>query len=444
MRERQQSARGVHASRPLHRRLLRIAAPVLVVAMVWTLWAELRPSEERALRTLVHDRLDDWFPDLMEPVAREHGLLLRLSATAVQAAVPQSDSGSRLSPGPTAGGRSHRNSATGSQPDSVCIQRPRLLLIHGLDEPGIIWDDLAPAAAAAGFEVWELRYPNDQGIDRSAAFLAERWRMLPDDRPVVLIGHSMGGLLAREFVTRWRHPVGVPAKVRGAPVGGVIMVGTPNGGSDWARLRIWLELREHFEDALQRRFSLFAGLRDGLGEAKIDLRPGSEFLQRLNAQAWPESVPRFIIGARLVEPPEGFIAGLDAAAREVGSDALRDTLHTSFGELGTALGDGAVSVESLRLEGAPEPLILAAAHRTMLRRLFADDPLPSAIAPIIERLEEWSPHGALDPACEDQEGAAVYPPLKRLRRRAVSDRDGVWQAAGRHGLQSRGQLAQSG
>lgn len=357
----------------MRRRLLQAAALILAVTAFWTLWAELHPSEERALRTLVHDQLDDWFPELMSPISDGHGLFLRLPAAP--------DTGKTVA-------------ASGTH----ASERPRVILIHGLDEPGIIWDDLAPAAAEAGFEVWELRYPNDQGIDRSAAFLAQHWGALPDDRPVILIGHSMGGLLAREFVTRWRHPVGEPAKIEGAPVGGVLMVGTPNQGSDWARLRIWLELREHFEDAQRRRFSLFAGLRDGLGEAKIDLRPGSEFLQALNARPWPASVPRAIIGARLVEPPKQLIASLDAAAAEVGSETLGEQLHAWFDGLGDGLGDGAVSVESLRLDDGPEPTIVNGAHRTMLRRLFADDPTPPAIAPIIDQLKAWGDPGPLSGA----------------------------------------------
>ncbi|WP_338074139.1 alpha/beta hydrolase [Halochromatium glycolicum] len=356
---------------------------------VWTGWAELNPSDERALRTLVHDRLDDWFPELMSPAGDGHGLRLRQAAEPSPAA-------------PIGTPKDAMDSADNTDELSTTEPlirdqeaRPRVLLIHGLDEPGIIWDDLAPVAAAAGFEVWELRYPNDQGIDRSAGFLAEQWGALPDDRPVILIGHSMGGLVAREFVTGWRQPVGKPARVAGAPVGGVIMVGTPNQGSAWARLRIWLELREHFEDAQRRRFSLFAGLRDGLGEAKIDLRPGSDFLEALNARPWPESVPRAIIGARLIEPPKRLIASLDAAAAEVGSEPLREELHAWFNDLGEGLGDGAVSVESLRLEGAPDPVIVNGAHRTMLRRLFVDDPTPPAIEPIMEQLEAWT--GVQDP-----------------------------------------------
>lgn len=55
-----------------------------------------------------------------------------------------------------------------------------------------------------------------------------------------------------------------------------------------------------------------------------------------------------------------------------------------------------VSVDSLRLEGAPEPLIVNGAHGMILRRLFADDPTPLAIAAIIEQPQEWC--GVASPA----------------------------------------------
>lgn len=399
------SGAGLRRRRPLRRRLLQALASIVIVVALWTAWAELHPGEERALRSLVHDQLDDWFPELMRPPGDGHGLTLR------QPAAPRVGSSAEAQASSLTGETALSGPGSGSGPTPVGAGSERVLadaagtlasgrlsvvLIHGLDEPGIIWDDLAPAVAESGFDVWELRYPNDQGIDRSATFLAEHWDALPDDRPAILVGHSMGGLVAREFVTRWRHPVAAPAKVAGAPVRGVLMVGTPNQGSPWARLRIWLELREQLEDAQRRRFSLFAGLRDGLGEAKIDLRPGSAFLQELNARHWPNSVPRAIIGARLVEPPQRLLASLDAAATEVGSEALGEQLHAWFSGLGDGLGDGAVSVDSLHLEGAPEPVIVNGAHRTMLRRLFADDPTPPAIAPIIEQLELWSAPAASD------------------------------------------------
>ena len=327
----------------------------LVTAALWTWWAEQHPNEDRELRELVQDRLDGWFPQLMAPAADGHGLRRRAAA----------------------GGPGNP-------------QPPRVVLIHGLDEPGIIWDDLAPELAAEGIEVWELRYPNDQGIPRSAAYLAGLWPELPAQPGVILIGHSMGGLVAREFVSAWRHPVHRPPRVGGAPVAGVIMVGTPNHGSPWARLRIWLELREHFEDARQRRFSLFAGLRDGLGQAKVDLRPDSAFLRALNARPWPPAVPRAIIGARLLHPADDLVAGLDDAAVEVHSEELRQRLHAWWSTLGNRIGDGAVPAASLELAGVPKPVLVNATHRTMLRRLGAGDPRPPAIELIIAQVREWA------------------------------------------------------
>jgi pimeloyl-ACP methyl ester carboxylesterase len=241
-----------------------------------------------------------------------------------------------------------------------------------------------PALQAAGHAVWELRYPNDQGIDRSAEFLAARWPELSPQRPVAIVGHSMGGLVARDFVSRLRR-AGMP----GPGVAGVILVGTPNGGSEWARLRVWLELRDHFPTGEKRRFSLFAALRDGAGEAKIDLRADSDFLRALNARPWPEGVPIVAIAGRLVAPPAHLAAGLATAAAETGSAALGRELAAWWSTVGQDLGDGVVSLASAGVPGGPPPLVVEASHRGMLARLLPGDPEPPAIAPILALLRDW-------------------------------------------------------
>jgi pimeloyl-ACP methyl ester carboxylesterase len=320
----------------------------LAVSALWTWWAESHPREERRLRLLVHEQLRKWFPEEMAPVDGWHGLYPRAPAASGDA-----------SP---------------------------VLLVHGLDEPGSIWDDLVPALHAAGHAVWELRYPNDQGIDRSAEFLAAHWPGLPPERPVAILGHSMGGLVARDFVSRlWR--AGMP----GPGVAGVILIGTPNRGSDWARLRVWLELRDHFPTGEGRRFSLFAALRDGAGEAKIDLRPGSDFLDALNARPWPGDVPILAIAGRLVALPADLGAGVAKAAAETGSAALGRELAAWWSGLGEDLGDGVVGLASAGVPGEPPPLIVEASHRGMLARLLPGDPEPPAIEPILAALRDWEP-----------------------------------------------------
>jgi pimeloyl-ACP methyl ester carboxylesterase len=330
-----------------------LIAVVLLVTAVWTWWAESHPHRERELRVLVQEQLQEWFPEEMQAPAGQYGLFPRSAE-------------------PMAGGG------------------PGVLLVHGLDEPGNIWDELAPVLEGAGFEVWEFRYPNDQAIDRSADLLAEHWLELESGGPVVLVGHSMGGLVVRDFVSRWRHPEGTAPAIGGPAVRGVVLAGTPNQGSEWARLRAWLELRELFGADPYRRFSLFAGLRDGTGAAKIDLRPGSAFLEEMNGRPWPKTVPVRIIGGILLKPPPAMMASLEAIHDELASDELASALEAWWSDIGEGLGDGVVPVASLAIPGAAPAILVPASHRGMLTRLFAGDAEPPAIAPIVEIVSGWT------------------------------------------------------
>ncbi|MBK1721940.1 esterase/lipase family protein [Thiocystis violacea] len=350
-----------HQERPTRQRLRRwprlLPLTLVILASTlsgWIWWAEHHPDKERALRVLAQQQLEAWLPDAMGTDQDGwHGLQHH-----------------GANPHPSAG---------------------RVLLVHGLDEPGSIWDALIPALQSDAYDVWELRYPNDQGIDRSAAFLAGEWPRLTAESPVFLIGHSMGGLVIRDFLTRWRYPAGEAPRVAGAEVGGAILVGTPNHGSEWARLRIWLELREHFALNEHRRFSLLASLRDGTGAAKIDLRPDSELLKHLNARPWPAQIPLQLIGGRLVEPTREMTDSLAAIATHTGSKGLQEGLSDWWSTLGDDLGDGVVALASLRLPEAPPPILVNASHRGMLTRLMPSDALPPAIPIILEILQQWRP-----------------------------------------------------
>ena len=263
--------------------------------------------------------------------------------------------------------------------------QPDVVLIHGLDEPGGIWDELQPALANRGLDVWPFRYPNDQAIARSADFLAEQWAQLPSDRPVVLVGHSMGGLVIRDFVTRY-HPV--------SPVIlGVILVGTPNHGSEWARFRVWLEVREQLSNLQRREFSVLAALQEGTGEAKLDLQPQSAFLQSLNGRPWPTDIPIQQIGGVIAEPTRDMSAGLNALHMELGPEAeeMTQAVRLWWKNLGQALGDGVVPVDSVKLPptvAAPEPLWLTASHRGLLVSRDPRQPAP-AIEPILTWIDIW-------------------------------------------------------
>ncbi|MGY6631964.1 MAG: esterase/lipase family protein [Wenzhouxiangella sp.] len=334
--------------------LLLVLLPVLFILLptgLWTGWAERNPEQEREFRLTVQERLHEWFPEQM--------------------ALPDEIFGF--------------HPVTGAGEDHP----PAVILIHGLDEPGGIWDELADALDARGVSAWKLRYPNDQAIDHSADFLADHWGEIGPGQSVVLIGHSMGGLVIRDFVTRALPRLEAEDTNVAASVAGVIQVATPNQGSEWSRLRAWLEVRETFADIQAGRFSLFAGLRDGTGAAKIDLRPGSRFLEELNQRSWPKEIPIRIIGGVITAPSQRMLDSVEALARELGDEALTEDIENWWATAGKTLGDGAVPVESLALAGHGEPLILEASHRGLLARLGGGDEPAPAIEPILGILDDW-------------------------------------------------------
>jgi pimeloyl-ACP methyl ester carboxylesterase len=327
-------------------------AAVFVLFAGWTVWSELNPQAERTLRVHIHDQLDTWFPEAMAPTAQESGFV--------------------ATPGT-------------SGPKSAA----EVILVHGLDEPGGIWDELHQALDREAIAHVEFRYPNDQGIDASADALARHWTTLDADRPVFLVGHSMGGLVIRDFVSRHRHPPTESGAIGGPAVGGVVLVGTPNHGSEWARLRAGLELREFAADLPAGRFSLFAALRDGTGAAKIDLRPESRYLRDLNARRWPESVPIRIIGGRIAGPTPMMEARLGAVSQDLDLPELADAIEQLWQEGGEAVGDGAVPISSLPLPEAPPPLILPASHRGLIADMPWSEAQPPAIPYVIDYIIQW-------------------------------------------------------
>lgn len=263
----------------------------------------------------------------------------------------------------------------------VPLPREAVLLVHGLDEPGGIWDALAPRLAGAGHAVARFDYPNDQPVGPSAdgliAALAELRRS--GVATVRIVGHSMGGLLARDALTR---PGADRAALPGVPL--LVTVGTPHGGSAWAGWQPAAELREQVQRWIESddrdAARLFGAWHDGLGGAAADLMPGSAFLTDLNARPAPA-------GTRIV-----CVVGVlltDAAPLPEAIDGL--------GARAAALGDGVVSAGSAALPGAAETLLVRGNHRSILRpveldawarRLLGVAPAaePPAVELILERL----------------------------------------------------------
>lgn len=282
-----------------------------------------------------------------------------------------------------------------------------VLLVHGLDEPGDIWSDLAPALADAGLAVTRFDYPNDQAVVRSADLLAASLRAMKAHgaQRVSIVAHSMGGLVSRETLSRegvfgGADTTNEPADFPDIPR--LLMCGTPNTGASSAVLQPLSELRERIvrlaHGDCTSAADLFDLVSDGAGEAARDLAVGSSFLEALNARPHPPGVTITCIVAELAPAERNLLDDLlesPRITRWLGS-ARSARLQRIFRMARNEIGDGLVPVASARLKGVDDVVFVYANHRTMLMTLPGEAMLsrltgqpvapPPAIREIIARL----------------------------------------------------------
>jgi pimeloyl-ACP methyl ester carboxylesterase len=268
-----------------------------------------------------------------------------------------------------------------------------VVLVHGLDDPGDLWEDLAPALAAAGRNVCAFTYPNDQAIRESASFFAREFRTLRERGAgeVVLVVHSMGGLVSREMLTSpalgYREQVerGELPQVRH-----LIMVATPNHGSSLAHCRILAEMREQWTRFVSGRGHLLGMLADGAGEAQADLLPGSPFLKELNARPDPPGVGMTVIAGVVSPLSLAFVEeSVSAWKKETpqATHALLDELGDGLKAVVAGVGDGAVALASTRLEGVDDHVTVEADHLSIVHNYLPGmTRTPPAIPLVVQRV----------------------------------------------------------
>lgn len=250
-----------------------------------------------------------------------------------------------------------------------------VILVHGLDEPGLVWSSLIPALEDREYWTLVFTYPNDQDIDTSARFFIEELRRRPalKGKTVTIVAHSMGGLVTRHMLTD--PEIGYEDdKYEGRipKVEKVIMVGTPNHGSQMARFRFVTEARDQFWHWNNTDVSFLHAFLDGAGEAGIDLLPGSEFLENLNAQPHPFNTRYFLVAGMVATwfmDDAKSLMGTEGASRD-GEDYR---FHSSSNEFrnqmtgwSATIGDGLVPVSSVALDGWPL-IIVPGGHLDMIR-----------------------------------------------------------------------------
>jgi triacylglycerol esterase/lipase EstA (alpha/beta hydrolase family) len=153
------------------RRWLWIVCLAIVLVGLWQLFTNIYREEEKELRRQFRETVKEKFPEQAAELSKTFGLFFF--------------EGDR------------------EAPLRVDLERKSIVLVHGLDDPGAVWQSLAPALVKEDFNVWLMQYPNDQPIVESAWLFFEELEGLKKrgiDR-ISIVAHSMGGLVSREMLT---------------------------------------------------------------------------------------------------------------------------------------------------------------------------------------------------------------------------------------------------
>lgn len=338
---------------------------VTMAVLVWTQTAQYAEAQDRALRRQVREAVAELLPDATSAQQRTYGILL---------------------------------------PTVVSPEKHTVILVHGLYGEVSAWDSMRNLLTADGYQVATFAYPSDQPLDDSAKFFRQQMRELAKSYPglpVSIIAHSQGGLVIRAAIE--------PDAGKDIQIERLILLGTPNEGTRWAPAGFLLKIQSHYDQwRHSTNWQPSWAVTDGLGEALSDLAPGSEFIRRLDMCARRPDVkytliagnrnPTYVVAADITDT--AVVAA--SATREFSHTATRKTLNTwsrlkaavtgdEYMELkpgeqpslsgghakqwlsdassfaGSLRGkkassDGPVSVNSARLEGVDDLVILPATH----------------------------------------------------------------------------------
>ena len=271
-----------------------------------------------------------------------------------------------------------------------------VVFVHGLQATPVTWAPMVNALWAdpvlrRNYQVWVFNYPSGFPIPYSAMLLRRQLEALnkafPNHRPIVLVGHSMGGILSRLMISDshgdkfWRDFFGrPPAETKISPesmallkealifkprrdVARVIFISTPHRGSVIAQGPIG-----RFASSLIRRPSEFVRLGPEIMQASVvQQEPGVMKLKRM-----PNSIDT-------LAPNDPFVKSMNTLPLAKGIP-----YHSIIGDRGRGdtpnSSDGVVPYWSSHVSGAKSEKIVPSGHGANQNR--------EAIAEVIRILKE--------------------------------------------------------
>lgn len=275
--------------------------------------------------------------------------------------------------------------------DRAEASKPLVVVIHGYNSSPAKIQAMLTAVHDAGFPCGTFAYPNDYDISASAQLLSSELRRFArahSKRRVVLLCHSMGGVVARACVEDTLYDPG--------DVDQLILIAPPNRGTAIAHFAIGTDLWEHWlsrpDGGPWQR--IHDSVVDGLGEAADELCPDSAFLAELNSRPRNPRVHYTVIlgtGARMTEAEMNWIR--ESVVQKLtklpgakdGAERL-DALLSDMDELVEGKGDGVVAVARGRLDGVSDTVVLPFGHLSVTGEPVTDV-VRQVQAAVLERIE---------------------------------------------------------
>ncbi len=262
--------------------------------------------------------------------------------------------------------------------------RPLVLCLPGLNGTYETFDGLRKNLHSWGYQTAAISYQPQRQLARLAREVskevAAKLASSPRKHRLVIVGHSMGGLIARE----WTNNVALENEA----ISGLITIGTPHQGSAWA--------------TLPPLMNLFAKGEFGVGDVSDvilhtpsspelkDIAPGSAFLEELNARDNRPDV-RYTSVIGIGSPMDATtVAKIQQTFRQLESRdgfvrLIRpriEPLLSGFDELVGGRGDGIVAAESAAMRFTSDLVRVDLSHFELVRPVSGQPASHKATHPV--------------------------------------------------------------
>ena len=193
----------------------------------------------------------------------------------------------------------------------MTVSQDGVVLLHGISRTALSFRTMQTALEAAGFATLNIDYPSrHHALEALAEYIHPAVALFAggSEGQLHFVCHSMGGLLARAYISKYRPE----------HLGRVVMLGTPNGGS---------EIADRFKNA-----SLYRAWFGPAGQQLVTARDAA---------------------TSALFPPVDYSVGIIAGNRPVDpvSSLFLPEPH-----------DGRVSVEKTKLDGMADHIVIGASH----------------------------------------------------------------------------------